>query len=113
MQAVCVLVVDIQCTSSCVLICALASINVLTISTWPSNEAVISGVQPFCMNNVVIYGILVIVCVLWFNQVYIYGISIYFWIEEAGNISHPYSKCDSEGARGFGAREMQETKATL
>ena len=56
MHAVCVLVVDIQCTSSCVLICALASINVLTISTWPPNEAVISGVQPFCMKyNVVAY----------------------------------------------------------
>ena len=56
MHAVCVLVVGIQCTSSCVLICALASINVPTISTWPLNEAFISGVQPFCMNNVVTYA---------------------------------------------------------
>ena len=46
-EAVCFLIqCTYICTSSCMLICVLASISILTISTCPLNEAVISGVQP-------------------------------------------------------------------
>ena len=52
------------CTFSCVLTCPLASINVLTISTCPSKEAVINGVHPFCMTYISYYmGYACIICV--------------------------------------------------